>query len=749
MIFGKKLPVIFSVLLVFPFLSFSQDHVGSGRALQLDGVDDYVNLGNIYDNVTLPVTVSAWVKLDPSMPTQIAPIFVSQDNSALYNGFWLGVSATTVFMEYGDGFGENNPAYRRGKSVAVSIANNQWVHVCGVMRSAFDISIYINGISFGGSPTGDSYNPMSSNFPSDVAKIGYLYTNGVTHHLKGMIDEVRVWNRSLSQTEVRDGMCKKLKGNETGLIGYWTFDETTGSFCDDASPNNYSGSAGGSQRVFSGAPVGDESAYLYPGSWTGNSVSLTNGTDKLQVNNIQGFPTGVHVYAVNDLPSQTSGLPAGKFDKPYMGVFAGTIGNTGTFDAAYYDNNVLVCQGMQRRDNSVSSWSDQPLTGILKSTEIMKVPCCVPLDVDLGVDQNLCDVASCTLQAPSQFSGMDFLWSNGATTPSITVSAPGDYWLKVGDCTLSRDTVSVDFQRSPSPFSLGQDEKLCAMNARFLSPFTTPPAGYDFTWQDGSKNQGMLVMDFGKYWLKVTNICGSVSDTVTFSEIPKTNITVDLGDDVRICDQGSTTLSLPADFANKTILWSTGSSATSIVVSQSKSYAVKVSDACASDADTVAVTFLQSPPVFSFGDDEVICHVKQQKLRPVKDPRGLQFEWQDGSTDSTFVVQDFGEYWVKVSNVCGTTYDNIRINKLNVNKDKIPNVITPGNDLLNENFVVEPGLLGSRLTVFNRWGERVYDNPDYQNNWNGDSLSSGVYFYILQSNCIGQVKGNVSLVKGD
>jgi hypothetical protein len=37
------------------------------------------------------------------------------------------------------------------------------------------------------------------------------------------------------------------------------------------------------------------------------------------------------------------------------------------------------------------------------------------------------------------------------------------------------------------------------------------------------------------------------------------------------------------------------------------------------------------------------------------------------------------------------------------------------------------------LTVCNRWGERVYFSEDYRNNWNGDDLPNGFYYYKLNS----------------
>ena len=37
----------------------------------------------------------------------------------------------------------------------------------------------------------------------------------------------------------------------------------------------------------------------------------------------------------------------------------------------------------------------------------------------------------------------------------------------------------------------------------------------------------------------------------------------------------------------------------------------------------------------------------------------------------------------------------------------------------------------SALTIFDRWGKKVFDSPDYQNNWKADGASDGTFFYIL------------------
>ncbi len=110
-------------------------------------------------------------------------------------------------------------------------------------------------------------------------------------------------------------------------------------------------------------------------------------------------------------------------------------------------------------------------------------------------------------------------------------------------------------------------------------------------------------------------------------------------------------------------------------------------------------------------------------------------------------------------------------------KLKISSVFTPNGDLQNEYFsvwedtgtgeddITKSSLNGSNddfdlseyyistnLIVFNRWGEKVYEVDDYQNDWNGEGLKDGVYFYILT--CEGEFstdvyKGSVTILTGE
>lgn len=64
----------------------------------------------------------------------------------------------------------------------------------------------------------------------------------------------------------------------------------------------------------------------------------------------------------------------------------------------------------------------------------------------------------------------------------------------------------------------------------------------------------------------------------------------------------------------------------------------------------------------------------------------------------------------------------------------IPNVITPNDDGKNDAFVIKGLELFSirKLHIFNRFGNEVYQNSQYENNWTAQGLNAGTYFYILE-----------------
>ena len=54
-----------------------------------------------------------------------------------------------------------------------------------------------------------------------------------------------------------------------------------------------------------------------------------------------------------------------------------------------------------------------------------------------------------------------------------------------------------------------------------------------------------------------------------------------------------------------------------------------------------------------------------------------------------------------------------------------------------------------KLVIFNRWGKKIYEKTDYQNDWNGDNHTDGTYFFILELNDFANTlhKGSITILR--
>ncbi|MEM6699900.1 MAG: hypothetical protein AAF599_15965, partial [Bacteroidota bacterium] len=228
------------------------------------------------------------------------------------------------------------------------------------------------------------------------------------------------------------------------------------------------------------------------------------------------------------------------------------------------------------------------------------------IEVDLGDDIDICPGNGVTLDATldAQSSNFDatYLWSTGATTPSINVSQPGDYGVTVTvGCASGSDVVSliVDGTDSGPYVNLGGDRTLCD-GERIELDATNFDA--DYRWSTGSSNPIITVRNPGTYSVTVTDDCGTTTQSVeiTYIDVPE----VDLGADLELCPGESITLEL--DIADATYLWQDGSTASNITVKSSGTYAVSVTTLCGVITDELEVTF-PSAINLDLGEDQQIC----------------------------------------------------------------------------------------------------------------------------------------------
>ena len=184
-------------LLGFNFTSVSGRAPGRiGNSLIFDGSNDYVQLDSSQLNVSNNFTIASWIN-PAAGRTDLAVFFCLRSKDAV-SGIRLAVRVNNdLIIE-----GQTATGWKQIYHALGGIQNNVWQHIVVVYdKSAF--AVYINGVrvpaAHGHSGSWDGDVVMN---PTGVTRVGAEGGGVATHFFKGLIDDVRVYNRTLTPTEV-------------------------------------------------------------------------------------------------------------------------------------------------------------------------------------------------------------------------------------------------------------------------------------------------------------------------------------------------------------------------------------------------------------------------------------------------------------------------------------------------------------------------------------------------------------------
>lgn len=159
--------------------------------------------------------------------------------------------------------------------------------------------------------------------------------------------------------------------------------------------------------------------------------------------------------------------------------------------------------------------------------------------------------------------------------------------------------------------------------------------------------------------------------------------------------------------------------------------------------DTIeAIIYIQNidPLIALSGGVDTICSSSGEFATLLGNGQGglapYQFFWDNGGGPGQNVDVNppvTTTYLLTITDACGNTALSDPIEVFIQCPIVVPNVFTPNGDGFNEfwhllNIEQYPG---STVLVKNRWGKTVYESDNYQNDWNGDDLSEGTYYYIV------------------
>ncbi len=199
--------------LVITFISFTF-YAQTNQYLHFDGMDDYVSIDNIAEAVSgsNQLSMTGWFYTD----------------QLIYGGGMMG------FRGLGSGDAMNIIQLNNGVvecrlfigsnmfqvvAPAGSAQAGVWQHFAWIYNGA-SVELFIDGNSIGSAAASGTFNATDKPFG-----IGKGIAPSYNFVFKGRIDEISIWNTGLTQTTIQNMMNDELIGNESGLVGYYKFNQ--------------------------------------------------------------------------------------------------------------------------------------------------------------------------------------------------------------------------------------------------------------------------------------------------------------------------------------------------------------------------------------------------------------------------------------------------------------------------------------------------------------------------------------------
>lgn len=384
--------------------------------------------------------------------------------------------------------------------------------------------------------------------------------------------------------------------------------------------------------------------------------------------------------------------------------------------------------------------------------------------VNLAASVSICPGSS-TLLDPGLGSSA-YLWSTGASTPTLNVTSPGLYYvLGSNDCGTDSAAIQVALAPTPSAYA-GADDTLCAGAAL---PLTGAIAvGTTVQWSAASGSffpsdslQATYTADTAASGpvalvLTVQDSCGMASDTLFIEVLPALQVTVTHPDTV--CNLSPVQLGYTSNGSNH--LWigngtfsdSSGSPTTfSPSAGQQGELMVSLIAQGQCGTDTLSASYFVEADVLAafVWTPMTVYPGTWVEFDCASLPTSGLMHWEFGDGFSSAETAPAHQYYAAgtypvelIAYGAGGCNDTLSLPLVVIQPDTlIPNVFSPNGDGINDTFDIfgerlPPAVRSFNLGIFDRWGRQVFVSTDPNVKWEGNTegraLPDGVYYYVLQ-----------------
>ncbi|MGL6269135.1 MAG: gliding motility-associated C-terminal domain-containing protein, partial [Chitinophagaceae bacterium] len=381
-----------------------------------------------------------------------------------------------------------------------------------------------------------------------------------------------------------------------------------------------------------------------------------------------------------------------------------------------------------------------------------------PIPFNIGIDRIICNSDTVHLKAPPGF--LNYTWSNNYNISSLITQAvvvnplmDTSYYVKAEKSPgcFAYDTVNIRVNKSPAIY-LGADRRFCLGDSAL---FDAGQGFQSYHWNSGQISEKIVIKSAGIYWINATTSNGCSSrDTVEVLN-PFVLPVVQLDKNNALCFGQSKTLTANV-FAS--YLWNTGATTKSINISNIGTYSVIVTDVngC-KGTDTSTIQKINSLPFNFLLGDTAICEYESLVIKPLNSYN--EYAWSNGENKKSITVKKPGIYWLEVTdiNTCIGRDTVVVLPKKCMAGFFAPTAFTPNGDNLNDRFapLIFGNIVSYRFTIFNRWGEVVFQTTETRKGWDGtlkghlepSAVFSWICTYQLEGEKTKTEKGTAALIR--
>jgi hypothetical protein len=420
------------------------------------------------------------------------------------------------------------------------------------------------------------------------------------------------------------------------------------------------------------------------------------------------------------------------------GLTVSATGGTGNLSFTWSNGaNTAEITGLAAGTYTVTITDDNSCTEVL--SEVITEP--ATLTANAAVDSNVtCATFSdggATVSANGGTAPYSYVWTNSATTASITGVTANTYTVTVTDNNGCSTTTNVTIGE-PNPLLVNIDTDSIVTcnglaNGGVTARASAGTAPYNFAWSTGETSASITQLAAGTYSVTITDANGCViSDEITMTEPTVVSATAVVDSTVK-CNglaDGGATVTANGGTAPYTYDWSNGDNTSTISGLVAGVYTVEVTDAngCTDEA-SISISQPSALNMTTAIEDAIDCYGFTGEISASADggTRPYNYNWNNGATAIINSNIDAGSYTVTVTDANGCSLVRTQ------------NITQP--DSLMLTAVIEPenfqGDGRIDLTVTGGTGTYNYDwdndqAGDFDDNQDLNTLPTGDYQVIVE-----------------